>query len=56
MTGYLTYMVAREHANDLLRDAESFRRARHPPLCRSRRFSLPRILTQRTARAATIGT
>jgi hypothetical protein len=56
MTGDLTYMAAREHANDLLREAESFRQARHRCARRGRKFSLPRKAPHRTARAATVRT
>jgi hypothetical protein len=53
MTGYITYRCAREHANDLLREAESFRRAGRPRTPRQIKFSPRRLTTRGSARAAT---
>ncbi len=49
----ITYLIAREHINDLIRDAE---RRRHVAEVRSPdgvRLSLPRVFTRRVRRAAT---
>jgi hypothetical protein len=55
MTGYLTYMAAREHANDLLCDAEASRRVRPIPPPRLGRFRFLALAIPRTVRAATVG-
>ena len=55
MTGYITHMAAREHVNDLLREAETRRRACPLPLPRPRKFTFPRLAIRRAARAATVG-
>jgi hypothetical protein len=56
MTSSITYMAAREHANDLLREAESFRRVCQPRTAHRPRFRLPLFIAQRTARATAVGT
>jgi hypothetical protein len=56
MTSSITYMAAREHANELLREAQRVTRVRQPRTAGRPRFRLPRFIGQRTARAAAVGT
>lgn len=55
MTGYITHAAAREHTNDLLREAEARRRACpiQPP--RHRYLRLARLTARRPAPAAAVG-
>ncbi|MDQ2895110.1 MAG: hypothetical protein M3Y09_05610 [Actinomycetota bacterium] len=53
MSATITYLAAREHINDLLRDAEH---SRHVAETRRRpriRLALPRLTARRTPRTAT---
>lgn len=50
MTGTsLTYLAAQEHVNDLLREAESSRRAAESRPTRRVKISLPRLFRRRGA-------
>jgi hypothetical protein len=49
----LTDIVAQEHINDLMRDAERGRRAAEARPRRHLRFSIPRVIARRIPRAAT---
>lgn len=55
MTGYITYAAAREHMNDLLREADARRHACPIPPPRHRYLRLPRLVARRPARAAAVG-
>ena len=48
----LTYLAAREHVNDLLREAERNRRAADVPAPRRLTLSIPRPFARRVGRAA----
>jgi hypothetical protein len=56
MTGYITYMAAREHANDLLRAAEARRCPIPPRPSRPPKLALARLTGRRAPRAATVAT
>lgn len=49
----LTYLAAREHINDLMRDAERGRRVAEARCPRRIRFPIPRVFARRAARTAT---
>ena len=49
----LTYIVAQEHINDLMRDAERSRRGAEARSPRRVRLSIPRVFTRRVPRTAT---
>ena len=48
----LTYLAAREHVNDLLREAQRNRRAADVPAPRRLTLSIPRPFARRVGRAA----
>jgi hypothetical protein len=50
----ITYMAAREHLNDLLREAEARRRDPIPPPP-ARKLTFRRLIARRPARAAAVG-
>jgi hypothetical protein len=52
----ITYMAAREHATDLLREAERVRLVRQQRTSGGRTFRLPRFTFRRAPRAAAVGT
>jgi hypothetical protein len=49
----LTYLAAKEHINDLMREAERSRRAAEVGSPRRVRLSIPRVFTRRVPRTAT---
>jgi hypothetical protein len=55
MTGHITYMAAREHANDLLRAAAA-KRCPIPPPSRRPKVLLARLTRRLAPRAATVAT
>ena len=50
----LTYLVAQQHINDLMREAERSRRAAGTGSPRRVRLSIPSVFARRGARAATV--
>ena len=48
----VTYLVAQEHVNDLMRDAERCRRVAEAGGPRRIRFSIPRVFARRAAGSA----
>jgi hypothetical protein len=50
---HITDVVAREHINDLVRDADRRRRAAEARPPRHLRLSIPRVIARRIPRAAT---
>ena len=51
---HLTYLAAREHINDLVRDADRRRVAADARSARRLGLSIPRVLIRRSPRAATV--
>lgn len=50
----ITHMVAQEQINDLMRDAQRWRRAADVRSPGRVRFSIPRVFSRRVARTATV--